>query len=519
MGPSTMQTRTPGVIGCLLMSGALALLILAGCPAPADCPDRLRCPTAGTGAGGNPLSTSAGGGSVSGGGGGAIDLCVPTEQGNIVPSSCGIFVRVDGNDSNPGTRELPVATLTKAASLAVGKGYVYACDQTFTENLTLTAGLQLYGGLDCNAQWLYLGPGGNPTVLAPVSGVPLVLTSSADGVRLSGFQFVAPDGVAPGDSSIAVLATGVTGVITRSQLSAGVGAAGAEGSDASSIPGAAAPSGDAGGVACSASSVAGGVSVTNACNDSYGGAGGVGGVNAGGVGAPGGPIAGGAGGVGDPGGAWSCASTNGEGLGHHGFDGGKGPSGEAGLSLGQLDADGYHGASGGPGSTGLPGKGGGGGGGLSGSQCASGLAGASGGSGAPGGCGGKGGGGGMAGGSSIALVSVGSSLTLADATLTAGNGGRGGRGGRGQPGASGGKGGPGGDGTKAGCAGGNGGRGGDGGSGGGGRGGHSLGIAHTGTPPVLKGGSVVVGMVGLGGPSLGGIAGTEGVAMEIQEFN
>lgn len=529
MGSSTMRTRTLGVMGSLLTSGALTLLILAGCPAPADCPDRLRCPTAGggaDGADGHPSSTSSGVGASGDDGGEANDLCVPTDQGNIVPSSCGIFVRSEGDNNNPGTPDLPVKTLKKAAELAVGKGYVYACAQTFAENLTITTGLRLYGGLYCkitaddkNTEWVSNGVGGNPTALAPTSGIPLILTSGADGVHLSGFKFVAPDGVAPGGSSIAVLAVEAKGEIVRSELIAGIGVAGAEGSDAS--PSALAPNGGVGGLACSALSVAGGVGgFTNDCTDSHGGMGGAGGTTIGGAGSPGGPLSGGAGGKGDPGGGWTCALNNGEGDGHKGDDGGNGTSGKGGLSLGQLDAAGYHGADGDPGLHGTPGKGGGGGGGRSGPQCNLNKAGAGGGGGAPGGCGGKGGDGGKAGGSSIALVSVGSSLKLADVTLTSGNGGNGGRGGLGQPGAKGGTGGPGGAGTKPGCAGGDGGKGGDGGSGGGGRGGHSLGIAHAGTAPVLEGGTIASGMAGLGGPgSDSNNAGVAGVAVKVQKFD
>ena len=528
MGSLTLQARPLGALGGLLLIGGATLLILASCSPPADCPDRLRCPGADAGAGGaghHPSSTGAGADSGAGGGvdGGAVDLCAPTDQGNVVPTSCGIFVRVEGDDKNPGTRDLPVATLTKAVSLAVGKGYIYACDQTFTENLVLTTGLRLYGGLDCNAEWLYLGPGGNPTILAPPAGVPLILKSGADGVRLSGFQIIAPDGGAPDGSSIAVLATGAKGVIVRSQLIAGAGVSGADGGDASPNAAAPAQNGAAGGAVCSASSVAGGVGPSNECGTSYGGTGGVGGISAGGVGAAGGPSSGGVGGVGDPGGTWTCDSKGGEGFGHKGADGGKGNSGQGGTALGKLAEDGYHGADGGQGSPGIPGRGGGGGGGRAGSQCSvPGRAGGGGGSGAPGGCGGKGGGGGTAGGSSFALVSVASSLTLTDVTLTAGNGGRGGRGGLSQPGAEGGKGGPGGSGAPAsliGCSGGDGGRGGDGAPGGGGRGGHSIGVAYTGSAPVLKGGSITFGVVGAGGPSSNNNAGAEGVAMEVQGFD
>lgn len=518
MGRFSMSIRTLGVASFSLVTGTGMLLIVAGCPAlPADCPDRLRCPPSGAGGsggvGGNRPSSSAGEGT----GGDVYDPCAPTEQGNAVPDSCGTFVRLGGNDNNPGTRELPVATLAKAIKLAAGKGYIYACTETFAENITLTAGLKLYGGLDCNQEWLYSGSGGTPTVIAPATGIPLVLTSSADGVRLRGFQFIAPPGGAAGDSSIAVIATGVTGVIESSQLLTGDALAGGDGSDASPDPIEPTPNGVPGDTACSSSNMVSAPGDTNDCGDSSGGAGGVGGTSAGGSGAPGGPAAGAAGGAGDTGNGWTCAANGGDG--HSGADAVSAGAGKGGSALGKLAADGYHGADGGNGENGRPGQGGGGGGGRSGPQCMAGKVGAGGGSGGAGGCGGKGGGGGRAGGASIGLLSLASSLTLLDVVIITGRGGSGGKGGAGQPGASGGKGASGGNGTLPGCTGGDGGRGANGGSGGGGRGGHSIGIAYGGAPPVVEGGTITINDAGAGGPSMGGNAGADGAAVEIQSFD
>ena len=100
----------------------------------------------------------------------------------------------------------------------------------------------------------------------------------------------------------------------------------------------------------------------------------------------------------------------------------------------------YGGVAGQPGQPGTPGQGGGGGGGaMSGTFCGSPASpvdgpGASGGGGGAGGCGGLGGGGGKAGGSSIAIVSLGTKLTLTGVTLTVGTAGKGGSGTLGQGG-------------------------------------------------------------------------------------
>jgi hypothetical protein len=449
-----------------------------------------------------------------------FDPCAPTDHDNTALVSCGVFVRLAGSDGNPGTPDLPVATLGKAVALAKANGHVYACAEAFAENVVLAAGVTVHGGLDCTKGWAYPGPGASFTALKPSTGVPLSLTSGAVGVRLASIQVNAPGGGAPGGSSIAVLATGATAAFEDSQLNAEDALSGDDGVDASPLMDAPAPDGLSGASACSAATVPGGVGLPNACDDSIGGDGGVGGPAAGGDGTASLPSPGALGGAGDPGNGWTCASSLGAGFGHAGVDGGSGAAGDAGMTLGQIDMDGYHGAAGGDGDPGRPGQGGGGGGGRSGPQCAAGMGGASGGAGASGGCGGKGGGGGRAGGSSIGILSLGSTLTFRNVTITTGNGGRGGKGGAGQPGALGGKGGPGGGaGVLAGCAGGDGGKGGSGGVGGGGRGGHSIGIAYDSAfpPPAKSPPTFMVGSAGPGGPSDGN-AGHDGVAVPTQAF-
>jgi len=106
---------------------------------------------------------------------------------------------------------------------------------------------------------------------------------------------------------------------------------------------------------------------------------------------------------------------------------------------------------------------------------------------------------------SIALVSMGATVTLSGVTVVASDAGDGGQGGDPQAGGMGSLGGLGGTSSgigplMAGCSGGGGGSGGSGGIGGGGRGGHSIGIASSGTVPVYAPALVSVGMAGLGGP-------------------
>ena len=183
--------------------------------------------------------------------------------------------------------------------------------------------------------------------------------------------------------------------------------------------------------------------------------------------------------------------------------------------------------SGGPGT---PGQGGGGGGSaMSGVFCAgnAGGNGASGGGGGAGGCGGPGGTGGQAGGSSIAILSLGTKLSVdvETVTLTALAGGSGGGGALGQVGGAGGAGAAGGAavGTSvAGCSGAKGGSGGQGGPSGGGLGGFSVGIAFASTPtktypfmtPPVTAEAAAGGMAAAGGQ-----AGGQGVSGAICDFS
>ncbi len=201
---------------------------------------------------------------------------------------------------------------------------------------------------------------------------------------------------------------------------------------------------------------------------------------AGGFGAPSGASAGGAGQPGSDGGApglsaggpmTACAmevtntpATDGA-AGNDGVSGGAGLTGSGGNGRPSLLAGAIVGIDGAPGAVGGPGRpgfGGGGGGSFNASdQVSSGGSGAAGGS---GGCGGQGGFGGRGGGPSVALLLVGSTVSVTDVALQTAGGGAGADGGVGGNGGRGGVGGVGGPGTFA-CAGHRSGNGGDGGTG------------------------------------------------------
>jgi hypothetical protein len=522
--------------GFVMAGGALAasLSLYTGCGAlPDDCRERFNC-TPGIGGNSTATSTSTSASSGAGGDSGPPAQCVPTAGQDAVADTCGLFVSASkGNDTTvgAGTKSKPYKTLTAAVAAAMKtRARIYACAETFTESVTVTVGLGIYGGLDCQQAWIY--PAATRTTLTTgADAVPLTLTDKAMGVELFDFKVQAADALLAGGSSIAVIADQVTASFTRCDLAAGNGKDGAAGTTS---PGTWPVStsteirGNSGANACSdANKVSGALPKENAlcmlAANPLGGAGGDGfptfGTNGQAILANPQTAVGGTGqAASDP--TMNCVTGSGQ-PGAPGTPGGDGTGAIGVATIGQLGISGYTGIAGKDGVDGKPGQGGGGGGGAKGK---SGCAGASGGGGGAGGCGGQGGAGGKAGGASIALMSLGATLALDKVTIMLGAGGAGGDGGDAQSGGPGGIGGqPGaamGTGTFAACPGGIGGPGGDGGKGGGGRGGHAIGIAVSGgAAPDVK--SVMFsqkGTPGLGGKGGPAQNGDPGVQASVQLF-
>ncbi len=476
---------------------------------------------------------------------------VGTSTGNI-RDTCAIFVRADSTAATPdGTMENPYKTLKDAlANTTSAKIKVFACkSMPFSEAVTVSSGIELYGGFDCtSSQWTWTAT--DRTELdGPSDAVALTIPMSGDGALVSGWKIVGGTPMT-GVSSIAVAVDDVpTGVsIKQSDISASAAVAGTDGTTPTTMvtTGTPAPtpvhgSGSTVDACINPGSLMGGAQGATMCGgtDTSGGAGGKGGITGtmngdGLMGATGvqtpnpNPTNAGVGGVGqtDPNNsALFCVK------GQDGLGGNTGSSGNAGSGVTPA-LTGVTGGDGVSGGTGTPGQGGGGGGGaMSGTFCAgnAGGNGASGGGGGAGGCGGGGGTGGKAGGSSIAILALGTKLTIdvATVTLQSGAAGNGGKGAAGQSGGPGGAGASGGNASgtapsRAGCAGGMGGTGGDGGPGGGGQGGFSAGIAFAKGPvPTLTFTTApVVGAKGSGGVAAGGgNTGSNGGAGAICDFS
>ncbi|WP_437898760.1 PGRS family protein [Sorangium sp. So ce124] len=448
--------------------------------------------------------------------------CVPGEgEGwKKADATCGVFVRLDADDENAGTPDAAVKSLGKAIALATAlpdatKKNVYACAETFEEKVEIQADVTLFGGLDCENGWQWIGEQKRTTLTAEAGTIPLTMHGGGS-VRMEDVHVLAESILTSGASSIAAVADGVTVSLARCTIEASDAAPGADQrQDSDKATGGS--DGNPGEGGCMASITAGGAEQFNDCKDggevSISGVGGAGQPNSGSNGGDGTPGGSANGGAGQTAGGTLCLPGN------AGADGMPGKPGTGGTALGSLAQGGYTGKAGDSGLPGAKAQGGGGGGGARGvpntpnpgRSCpdpnAKGVGGPSGGSGGAGGCGGKGGPGGSAGGASIALISLDSTLQLHDVILKTGSGGKGGNGAPGQPGGTGGAGGEGGKALSGAsnlgnaCNGGRGGSGGQGGRGGGGRGGHSIGIAFRGTPPPMDANDL---QFELGEPGLGG---------------
>ncbi|HTN87952.1 MAG TPA: hypothetical protein VL242_29935 [Sorangium sp.] len=448
---------------------------------------------------------------------------------------CGVFVSEQGDDESPGIKGAPVKTLQHAIGLAAhGRSHgeaptrrVYACGGEFAEAISLSQGVDLWGGRLCaGGDWSYGGPLDGPnalTVIAPPVGIPVRVLGGDDAVIagddatsvIFGVRAVAADASASdGKSSIAmILEHGARAIVQASVILAGDGKEGEPGEDAPSFRANAGVLGNDGADACTASMAPGALPVVTVCDDgieSTGGEGGDGGRETGGDGTSGLPEP-----VGTPdnrglagSGASSMPWCN---PGQRGADGAPAERAAGAVDPGLLGIDGWIGVRGKDGKPGGVGQGGGGGGGGKGrddmNACPADRpqGGAAGGSGGSGGCGGKGGKGGNYGGASIGIVALqGSYLTVDASTVLGAKGGNGGIGGTAQWGGVGAPAGRGGRGllfdASRGCPGGDGGHGGRGGDAGGGLGGHSLGIGSVGASvAILETSTVSPGQAGTGG--------------------
>jgi hypothetical protein len=438
-----------------------------------------------------------------------------------------VFVSLSGSDASSGlTRTTPKRTIQAAidtANARTPKFDVLVSTGTYTQDITLRAGVNVYGGYHPTTWARDIV--NNLTVIQGAGARAVVASSISTATLYQGFTIRGASFTASGQSTYAVWVSGTTSAtltFESCRIEAGIGGRGADGANGTNggnglAPGGAGGSGGSSGAAgtsgCSAQGGAGGYSTTSPCT-ATGGGGGLGGGTCGGAGGTAGTS--------------RCSGCDDEGGdGGRGTDGCAGATGSAGgtgaSAYGSLVGGYWTGSAGTAGGAGASGRGGGGGGAggadidpwycvfWSGSE-----AGGGGGGGGAGGCGGTGGQPGLVGGASVAVLLDASRITLRNCVVvlgTGGAGGRGGAGGLGGYGTSGGSGGvPGNLEAGVGGGGGTGGGGGRGGGGGGGCGGPALGIAYTSTSSYDVTGTTFTGGVGGAGGTAGLPNGATGCA-------
>jgi len=143
--------------------------------------------------------------------------CDPMEEPQKSPACVvdpyGIFVDpTNGDDTKPGTRALPVKTLTIALSKLKGRSRVYVCEGVLSERVRLAPAASLFGGFACGT-WAYTG---GRARFVPLEGGPAL---TVDGVgqptTISDLEFVAPRGTDAASSSIAAFLSASASVTFR----------------------------------------------------------------------------------------------------------------------------------------------------------------------------------------------------------------------------------------------------------------------------------------------------------------
>ncbi len=519
--------RTGIAFGCV--TALVSLGLASACTSTMDdCMNTSTCPPSGgtsngggagkstTGGKGGASSggTNSGGGSEttggSGGGSGTVGMAgaggagsgecdatkSPNEEACLVSDDFAVFVAPDGDDANAGSKDAPLASLTKAVEVAGGSKLVLVCSGTYDEHVTLTAGANIFGGFKCT-DWS--ADAAKPLFKPTTPGPALKVDTVTDDLLIDSVAFEVGDAAAPGESARAAIVNASPKVSLRSvSLTAGKGKAGANGALAPfTFPDAASLNGNPENPAGS-----GGAEKICACQATLMSVGGLGGApsSSGINGAKGLPDHGG--GLGGDPAAGDCGAGS---SGKKGADATAQEAAEGATTLGIASASGWQSSAGLDGVTGSPGQGGGGGASLN----ASGH----GGGGGCGGCGGNPGTAGKGGGASIALLALASPVVLEGSTLTTADAGNGGSGAAGQAGQNTAGGGGGTISTANSCAGGAGAKGGAGGAGGGGAGGVSAGIVWKGAlaPTVSADTTITVGKAGTKGAG-GAPATNDGIA-------
>jgi hypothetical protein len=376
-----------------------------------------------------------------------------------VAEDLGAAVAASALVPSDGSMRRPFPTIRQALAMLGNKTRIYVCAATYSEQVTLTAPVSIYGGLSCAAGpagpvWAYAGASAQFASPSPAYALSVRAVTSGT-VTMEDLSFTSPDAATPGGSSIGAFIVSSSVSLARVTISAGAGADGAAGTDGTATPNYTQPQAPAGepqawgrGSATMLSGAyAGGAGAINRCIQSGLSAGGNGGLGCDrGLGMPGRAI---------PAASATAPGRDGLAMGTGLLDdagapitilsndpGADGRAGHGGVAAppqvyGILSPSGWTPSGGGDGEPGGPGQGGAGATDPAYGQCTNQTPSIGGGGGGAGGCGGSGGKGGGGGGASVALAAIDAQVHLSACVLTAAAGGKGGAGGAGQDGQAG----------------------------------------------------------------------------------
>ena len=226
-------------VGGLIALGAV--VTVAGCwpfTEGADCATAfINCPTTSSTTSSSSMAASSSSSGTGGSDGGHMN-CDPTK--GAIDESCGMFVNASAPSGGTGTKTSPYSSLQAAVDNAAGK-HVYACASApFTEAVTISASVELWGGFaDCTTEtgWSW-SQDARSTLNGPADAVALTVAKGADGTTVDGFAIVAgaPSDPMGGGSSIAVAVADVAATFDHCDVTAKDGATGPDGQTPSGMP-------------------------------------------------------------------------------------------------------------------------------------------------------------------------------------------------------------------------------------------------------------------------------------------
>ena len=150
-----------------------------------------------------------------------------TTDGGVAPGTDAVYVSSSkGIATGDGSKAHPFASLDVAIAKA-GKLPVYACAETYAEQVHFLNGVNVYGDYDCNAAWSKSTA--HAKIAPPVSPAALA-TNITSATHVEAVDIVAPDFTDKSQSSIALFANAAPALtIKNATIHAGTGGKGADG--------------------------------------------------------------------------------------------------------------------------------------------------------------------------------------------------------------------------------------------------------------------------------------------------